>query len=133
MSVTGIVATLIEIGEIKDNFVSTAAAFSEDTSNHHMTVPTNRRWFLFGGAITRDASQACNITINNASDDVLVYLGSLGAATGIVNYLGTTASNAIAQIPMFFPMKAGWYIDFGFAGAQGAGASISAIIIEVTV
>lgn len=117
-------------GEIISNKVKGASNFSDSTSLHKIPVPTGKRWVLFGGCVNRDASQALDIIVYDADDDPVYFLDNDSAATGLYPYPPSQQAE-LTMCAQPFILLAGWYISFSFGGAQGAAATISAVVLEL--
>ena len=116
-----------------NNLVETAAAFSVSTSEHKWTVPNSKRWFLIGGIIVRDSAETVIIQAYDPTE--LIYrLAGKAPATGTHGYPDGESEGAPRgeeAIPLI--LDQGEQIVVTFGGAQGAGASISCIVLEVDV
>lgn len=133
---TGVDRTVI--GTILDNY-TTVALPSATQATITLTVPLNRRWWVFGGQITNGDAVArnCKIEVFNQSAQLIqAYLVSSSITTGLSkaypNALSTIGHTCVDDQPL----KAGDYMLFTFAaGAAGAGGtgSVSAIVQEVVV
>lgn len=101
-----------------------------DTTHYKVTVPVGKRWFCYGGIISRSDSDAVAVWHKDASDNVLHEFDSKSAATGPLPWpSGTTYVSS--NFP--FPMDAGTYIEMIFGGAQGATAYASCIVLEIDI
>lgn len=123
-----IVGTLKTLAKKKNNYVATAAAFSESVLRHKAVVPAGKRWFLIGGYVKRDASETIIVTARDTSDNNILKLLDETASTSGVAY-----PEADFQFGSPTVLDAGEYIDFTFGGNQGAGAYLSCIVLEVDV
>jgi hypothetical protein len=134
MSITSIVATLLEVGYKVNNYIEDATdnaatnAKWTSTTEQEYTVPTNRRWFLFGGQVTRDANETLDIYIKDSSDNIIAHICDQAAATGIFHYPEEAMTGNL-----IFPLilDEGEYVHIVCGGAQGAGATASCVVVEV--
>ena len=99
-----------------------------DTTHYVATVPTGKRWYLWGGYQDGDAAETIVITIKDEGDNLLFPL--LSEADATVGY----AYPDVAVLPLRrpIPMKTGWYLEIVYGGAQGANAYASCVVSEVT-
>lgn len=105
-----------------NNYVAPAASW-DTTATHNLTVPASTRWVVIGGHVTRDANETVTVYARDSSNNNLVTLMNEGAGTG-------TTYHAIPTNQLLV-LDAGEDVQFTFGGAQGAGASLSLVILEV--
>lgn len=97
-----------------------------------MIVPAGKRWILLGGVVNRDASSTLTIYVKDASDNIIhlvLYSGATAALT-------TWPDNADSEKTYIFHpiiLDVGEYVEFSFGAAQGAGAFLSCVVLEVDV
>jgi hypothetical protein len=117
------------VGTIVTNYKKGAAGGAPwtDTTHYKVTVPTYKRWWLFGGVVNRDANQTCDVMVYDSSNNIVLYLADQAAGTGISHYPDST----LAQVQMPIPLEAGMYVQATFDGAQGANAYASCYVLEV--
>ncbi len=116
-------------GKVKDSQVTGASNFSEDTSNHKITVPAGKRWRLLYGVIYRDQNADLTIALKDSGDKMLNILTYAAAGTGWLNIW--QATNYRANAPII--LKAGDYVLVTFGAAQGAGGIINMRFLEYDV
>lgn len=110
------------------NYVKGATNFSEGTDEHKITVPTGKRWILIGGVINVTQNATLDVTIKDASDNMLMYLNDEAAGTGYIVVPGSKANKPANQRGII--MIAGEYVHVEFGAAQDANAHISLQVIE---
>jgi hypothetical protein len=95
------------------------------------TVPTGKRWFLWGGAVTRDASTGTATLVVNLTDgtNTLMNLATEADATGETSLTADVPSNFTFPIIM----DPGWTVVITVGEAQGAGAKATCVVTEVTI
>lgn len=93
---------------------------------------TGYRWFFLWGVVYRDVSSTCEIDIRDSSDKIIGHLATLSAATGVASYPGALGT-ACHQVPTWFVLDPGDYINIAFGTAQGAGAYASCVVLEVQI
>jgi len=113
------------------NYVKGASNFSESTSEHKITVPTGKRYWIIAGVIGRDQAETLDVSLHNSSDGTLLYMADEAAGTGVINIPNTKNLGPAATGPI--PADAGDYMKFAFGGAQGAAAEITLIVLEVSI
>jgi hypothetical protein len=91
------------------------------------TVPSGKRWFLWGGAVTRDANETLVVDLTDGTN-TLMNLATEGAATGETSLTADVPTNFTFPIIM----DAGWTVTVTAGGAQGAGAKATCVVTEVT-
>ena len=121
-----IVSTLLETGLVVPNYVAPAASW-DALNSHTLTVPADKKWFLIGGQVTRDAAETLVITITDGTNTILTILNAGAAAQTDPFPNSTLMGNMIVPIPLM----EGYEIVFTFGGNQGAGAAISCMVVEV--
>lgn len=121
-----IVGTLVETGLLEPNYVAPAASW-DALNSHTLTVPSDRKWFLIGGQVIRDAAETLVITITDGTNTILTILNE-GAAANTTGFPDATLINNLI-IPI--PLMEGYEIVFTFGGNQGAGAAITCMVVEV--
>mgnify|MGYP000316936991 CR=1 FL=1 len=124
---------LLTVAKLVDNYekdATGATAYWPDTTHYVATVPTGKRWFVFGGIAFRGVNSTVTVAIHNDSDDVVHYIADHGAAAGIASYPESANTGALA-----FPlvMDAGWYVRMTFGVAQNANSYASCLVLEVDI
>jgi hypothetical protein len=119
----------IHVGVVVDNYDidATGGGLWTDTTHYKATVPTYKRWWLYGGVVNRDANQTCDVMVYNSANKIVLYLADQAAGTGISHYPDST----LAQVQMPIAIPAGGYVQATFGGAQGAAAYATCYVIEV--
>lgn len=113
---------------------ATAAGLWVSTQAYTVVVPAGKRWFLYGGAFSRDVSSTCNAYVLDASNVAMMHLGTYTAATGLAGYPNPVSGGAIPGVPFAgIPIDAGEKISIQFAVAQSTAAFATAIVLEVDV
>lgn len=132
MSANPIAVDLLAVAKKLDNYDvnATAGGLWTDTTHYRATVPANKRWFLFGGAITRDASQTVNVSIYDSSDNPIIVLAGYSAGTGTHSY---PIEGYSGHVIFPFPMDPGDYVEALFGGAQGVTAAATCVVLEVNI
>ena len=127
-------------GEIKANY--TAVTLVNNTAkNQAVTVPANKRWFLWGGFADNadDVARSFKISLFDADDQLIMRLirSQSLAGPGEIMYPNTEATilqTGHGAYPIV--MDAGWYLAFYWAagGASTGGTShVTALVTEVEV
>lgn len=125
-------------GTIKSNHANVTLV-NNTAKTETVTVPTGRRWYLFGGKIYNgdDVNRSCTIFITDASDKVLMTLLKFTVAAtdeGFYPNNDDLAANQVSDGAYPIPLLAGWKLKFTFAagGASAGGTGeISGIVLEV--
>jgi len=103
------------------------------TTVQSYTVPTGKRWLLFGGHVKRDTQTGTAtllVDVYNESDKLILRLDTQANAIATTGYPNATSAAAFV-FPM--PMEAGWYVKITVGEAQGAAAAASCIVLEFDV
>lgn len=103
------------------------------TTVQSYTVPTGKVWMLYGGIVIRDTSTGTAtllVQVFNAANKLLLQLDTQADAAATTSYPNTT-STAGFRFPM--KLKAGWYVKITIGEAQGAAASATCIVDEISV
>jgi len=121
-------------GRIVDNFATTVLG-NNDTVTRTITIPANRRWWVYGGLLFNADNVARNITVNiyNASAQrigIIFPTQAVGAA-GYVSY-PNTLNSATQWAVCLLALKAGDYITITWTagGASAGGSAISSCIAQ---
>lgn len=122
-----IFAELQTLAKKNNNYVATGASFSNSTTLHKIVCPTGKRWFLLGGYVFRDASATIIVTIRDSTGANIQKVLDEAAGTG-----GTVYPEAVFQTGVIVLDAAEW-IQMDFGAAQGGGAYVSGIVLEVNV
>lgn len=128
-----LVGSAILLAEKINNYEAdaTSGTLWLDTQHFRVTVPTHYRWFVIGGATTRDVSAASSVKAYDVSDQLIHTIDSQGAATGTQGWPQPVANAGNYSGGQMIVLDAGEYIEVYFAVAQGAGASASCVVLEV--
>jgi len=103
------------------------------TTAQEYTVPAGKRWFLFGGQITRDVATGTatvEVDIYNDADKPVLHLDTRANGTGTTPYPVSTYTGSTVWP---FPMDAGWYVKILIGEAQDAAAAATCCVIEVPI
>lgn len=103
------------------------------TTVQSYTVPARKVWMLYGGHVKRDTQTGTAtllVQVFNAADKLLLQLDTQANAAATTSY-PNTASTAGFRFPM--KLKAGWYVKITVGEAQGANASATCIVDEISV
>jgi len=101
------------------------------TTNAQILCPTGKRWFVIGGITSRDANETLDITVKNASDDIIMWLEDSAAATGVSSWPSSVAATKHFVHSELLVLDPGEYIKVAFGGAQGAAAVFTYNILEI--
>lgn len=123
-----IIALLLTLAKKDNNYVATAAAFSDSTTLHKATVPAGKRWFLIAGYVKRDAAATLIITLrDSAGANIGKILDEAAGTTGVAY------PEADFQVGTAYILDEAEWIQFDFGVAQGAGAYLSCMVLEVDI
>lgn len=89
------------------------------------TVPSNKRWLLWGGQVTRDANETLVVNLTDGTNTIM-NLATAAAGTGQSDLLEDLPGNF--SLPMI--LEAGWTVVITAGGAQGAGAKATCVVTE---
>lgn len=120
---------LLTIARKVDNYeiyTGVADVYWVDTTHYRATCPTGKRWFLLGGAYSRDNSATGTVYIYNADDKLIAQIGYEGAATGRAAYPEYAQAKATAWV-----FDVGDYLEILFGAAQSTAAFASCVVLEV--
>lgn len=94
------------------------------------TVPSGKRWLLWGGAVTRDTATGTATLVVNLTDGTNTLMNLATEADGT----GETSLTADVPTNFTFPiiMDAGWTVTVTVGEAQGAGAKATCVVTEYT-
>jgi hypothetical protein len=109
--------------------------FSESTTEHRITVPTGKRYYVFCGSVDPDNNSTVTIRVKSSGGKTYGLLMS-EAATTTLKVWGSTVesvnnSRSVSGIP--YPLDAGDYVQVEFGAAQGATSEIVTAWLEVNV
>lgn len=110
---------------------ATSGTLWTSTTTFDVVVPTGKRWFVIGGQITRSDSDALTVRAYDTSDEIIFQIASQAAATGVTAWPDALGAVAVATAKPFYVLDEGEYIRIYFAGAQGATAEASCVVLEV--
>lgn len=126
-------------GQVKDNY-GTTTLVSDTANTRVITVPANRRWWLYVVNAKNGDSVTRNVTFEayNSSGQLIAVLHSATAvgAGGYLAWPNSYSSNTMSNASAPVPLKAGDYIKITWAtgGVSAGGTAIStAIVLEVLV
>jgi len=113
-------------GKLLDNFETLGAV-----TQKKFTVPTGKRWLLFGGYCERDADAKLWVRAFNSADKLLSIIAFYAAGGSDVTF-GCGYLSATLNQPMAFPLplKAGDYIAYDWSVAQTT-PEVTLIVLEV--
>ena len=92
------------------------------------TVPAGKRWFLWGGQVTRDANETLVVNPTDGTN-IIMNLATAAAGTGQTDLLEDLPGNFV--MPLI--MEPGWTVVITCGGAQGAGAKATCVVSEVVI
>lgn len=95
------------------------------------TVPSGRRWALYGGVVTRDANTGTatlDVSLYDAAGHLVMVLDQAIAGTGTDSYPDPTYTGYL-NFPLI--MNAGWYVLITIGEAQGATAAATCYVLEM--
>ena len=92
------------------------------------TVPAGKRWFLWGGQVTRDANETLVVNLTDGTN-IIMNLAIAAAGTGQTDLLEDLPGNFV--MPLI--MEPGWTVVITCGGAQGAGAKATCVVSEVVI
>jgi len=92
------------------------------------TVPAGKRWFLWGGQVTRDANETLVVNLTDGTN-IIMNLATAAAGTGQTDLLEDLPGNFV--MPLI--MEPGWTVVITCGGAQGAGAKATCVVSEVVI
>jgi len=101
------------------------------TTVQSYTVPSGKRWALFGGNVTRDTATGTatlDVSLYDAADNLVQILDQAADATGTTAFPDVTYTGYL-QFPL--PMSAGWYVKITIGEAQGAAAAAVCYVVEM--
>lgn len=106
----------------------------DSTTLQEYEVPAGKRWLLLGGVVVIDANATCTVSIMDRSDKLIRRIIAQTATTGTVPYPSTNSS-VTYEGGVAWPhiLDEGEYVQILFGAAQGAGASASCQVIEVSI
>jgi len=107
--------------------------FSEDETEHRITVPAGKRWLLFSAFALIDANATLSVKVYNSSDQCIATIGASGATTGMLSFPDAGADGELRSGVYPLPLKAGDYIATVFGANQAATAYVGAVILEIDV
>lgn len=130
-----IFAELLTVAKKLNNYEddATSGTLWTSTQTFEVVVPTDKRWFVLGGQVTRDVSSTVIITARDAADKIITMIYSAGAGTGTNAWPNTVASASTYPFAVPLILEAGEYIYMAFGTAQGATAHASCMVLEVDV
>lgn len=99
----------------------------DDTTHYVVTVPADHNYLLWGGYVDIENAATLDITIKDASDNIIMYLTDEGAGAGAHHY----PDPAICNVKMPIPLKEGWYVEVLFGAAQSTAAFASCVCTPV--
>jgi len=98
-----------------------------NVSSTEITVPTGKKWMLYGGFIERDANASLKVTIKNSGGNTLFESDLLAADTTNITY-GVFGDSSI-PISHPIPMDAGSIIAISW-GALQTNPRVCAVVKE---
>lgn len=118
-------------GKLIDNFAAPAPPAGATGKEHVFTVPTGKRWLVFGGYFERDANASFTIGIYN-SDDKILFIGvTLAAGTTNLTWgMLNTTGNVAYKLDHPIPLKAGDYIKYVWGAAQTS-PEVTLVVAEI--
>lgn len=128
----GMMRTVFPAGKIIDNFETLGAVTSKV-----FTVPSGRKWIVYGGFAERDTSATFTIGIYNDDDELVQSLIARGnpiaAGTTDIDW-GIHCYNSVANYlyPLQHPLllDSGWYVKYTWGAAQST-PEVSCVVQEV--
>lgn len=118
-----------------NNYVEDATTNWDSTTEHILTVPANKRWIILGGVVNRDVSTgtaSLTITLHDSSDNIIGLLLFLGDGTGQIAYPNPVEDKRIMSFSKLV-LDANEYVKFVIGEAQGAGAYLSCMVLEIPI
>lgn len=99
-----------------------------DTTHYRATCPAGKRWFFQYGISNRDVSATQSALVYDSSDNILAYIRTDTAGTGV-----TPLPESTYALPNMVIMDAGDYFENVFGVAQGGSAYHTFTVLEVSV
>jgi len=126
-------------GRILDNYATTAIPVT-DAVARTLTVPANRRWWVFNGIVVNGDSVTRTINViayNSLGQEIINLLPDLSITAGATYPIRSGQASTSNPGAMNIVLKAGDYVVFTWAasGAPGAGGTgkSTLLVIEVDV
>lgn len=127
-----IVVDLLTVARKLDNYQldATSGGLWDSTTNFIVTVPAKKRWFLFGGNVSRGVSSTMYAYVKDSDDNIILMLAYHAAAAAAAAYpLAANTGNVVFP----YPMDPGDYVNLLFGVAQNASSYASCVVLEVDV
>lgn len=124
---------LLTVAKKVTEFLEDATIAFDSTTEHKITCPVDKRWFLIGGCTGRDNSSTLDITIRNASDEILLWMEDSAAGTGQTSWPSLVAATKHIIHSRLIIVDAGEYVSWIWGTAQGASATLSYSYLEIDV
>ena len=101
------------------------------TTIQSYTVPDAKRWYLYGGTVTRDTATGTatlDVSLYDPDDNLVLILDQAANGTGITTYPDATYTGEL-NFPL--PMNPGWYVKITIGEAQGAAAAATCHVLQL--
>ena len=108
-------------------YTGVADVYWTDTTHYVAEVPAGKVWWLWGGYVDIENNSTVDVTIKDASDNILMLL--LDEAAGTASFGFPDPALHTCQMPI--PLLAGWYIEIVFGAAQSTAAFACAVTTAV--
>lgn len=108
-------------GRIVTNFETLGAVTTKS-----FTVPLNMRWLVLFGRAERDVSATLDIDVYDASDQLILKMNAVSAATGDVHWTNR-ANNVALWCPVL--LETGMYVKYTWGVAQTT-PEVSCVVLE---
>ena len=95
----------------------------DDTTHYVVTVPAGKIHLLWGGYVDIENNATLDVTIRDASDNIIMYLLDEAAGTAAFHY----PDPAVCGVGHPIPLLAGWYAEALFGAAQSTAAFASCV------
>ena len=102
----------IDAVDVEDNS-STLGAVSTKT----FTVPSGKRWVVYGGYAERDVGSTLDIAFYTSGDKLIFAFAQVASGATNISW-GLVATATAQQLNHPFPLKAGQYIKYTWSMAQ---------------
>ena len=105
----------------------TSDTWWDDTTHYVVTVPAGKIYWLWGGYVDIENNATCDVTIKDASGNIIMLLLDEAAGTAAFGY----PDPALHTCQMPIPMLAGWEVEILFGAAQSTAAFASCVCTVV--
>ena len=122
-----IIADILQKGKVVTNYLVDATSTWDSTTSQVTTVPTGKRWFFITGHVFLDANATLTVNLRDTANNPIQRLSYYAAGTGYKQI----PESGYVDLPSVVPIPAGWDFQITCGAAQGAGAHIGIMVVEV--